>query len=165
MAEALGRGRLARSDEAWLHRPAATFVTLTRGGELRGCIGSVFAVRPLLDDLVRNAQAAAFSDPRFSPLTAGELGEVRFEVSLLTPPRPLPTGGEEELLARLVPGRDGLLLEWGAHRGTFLPQMWEVFPDPHILLAQLKRKAGLAAGFWAPDVRLSTFAVRKWAEG
>lgn len=162
--EALGVGRLARPDEGWLYRLAATFVTLSRDGALRGCIGSLRATRPLLDDLVHNARAAAFSDPRFHPLSADELPDVRFEVSLLSPLAPFAVAGEDEILRCLVPGRDGLLLEWGSHRGTFLPQMWKQLPDPGRFLSQLKRKAGLDTDFWAPDVRLSTFTVRKWRE-
>jgi len=165
VAEALGEGWLERPDAGWLYRTAATFVTLTRGGALRGCIGSIQAASPLLEDLVHNARAAAFSDPRFPPLTAEELPGTRFEVSLLTPLQPLaPADSEEEAIRRLAPGTDGVLLEWGEHRGTFLPQMWEQLPDPRQFLGHLKRKAGLDPGFWAPDVRLWTFAVRKWAE-
>jgi AmmeMemoRadiSam system protein A len=164
VAEALGEGRLLAPDEGWLFRPGATFVTLTRGGALRGCIGSLYAVRPLLDDLAANARAAAFADPRFPPLTAEELPSTRFEVSLLTPPRPLAVAGEEDLLDRLVPGVDGLLLEWREHRGIFLPQMWEQLPEPRRFVAHLKRKARLEETFWDRDVRCSVFAVRKWAE-
>lgn len=164
VAEALGLGSLLAPDEGWLYRPAATFVTLTRDGALRGCIGSLHAARSLLDDLAANARAAAFADPRFPPLTAEELPATRFEVSLLTPPRPLAADDEDDLLGRLVPGVDGLLLEWGEHRGTFLPQMWEQLPDRRQFLARLKRKAGLDEGFWAPDVQVSTFSVRKWKE-
>ena len=165
VAEALGRGRLERPDDGWLYRTAATFVTLTHGGALRGCIGSIQAISPLLDDLIHNARAAAFSDPRFPALTAEELPGTRFEVSLLTPLAPFANAGsEEDVIRRLAPGTDGVLIEWGDHRGTFLPQMWEQLPDPRHFLGHLKQKAGLDPGFWAPDVQLWTFAVRKWAE-
>lgn len=154
----------AGADRDWLAAPGASFVTLMLGGALRGCIGSIQARRPLAEDVAANARAAAFADPRFPPLTAGELGPTRFEVSVLTPPVRLTAAGEAEALAAVVPGRDGLMLIWGDSRGVFLPQLWEHFPDPAELLRQLKRKAGLAADFWAPDAELWTFSVDKAVE-
>ena len=152
-------------DEAeWLNEPGATFITLTRAGTLRGCIGSLEARRPLRDDVECNARAAAFSDPRFAPLSVKEYREIEVEVSLLSPMQPVEFENETHLLSLLRPGVDGVLLEYGWRRGTFLPQVWEQLPEPRMFLAHLKQKAGLSADFWAEDVRLSRYAVTKWRE-
>ncbi|HSM49923.1 MAG TPA: AmmeMemoRadiSam system protein A [Thermoanaerobaculia bacterium] len=148
----------------WLDRPAATFVTLTLAGALRGCIGSLEPRRPLLDDVRANALAAAFEDFRFPPVEAGELGRLAVEVSLLSPLEPLPPLGEAEACAALRPGLDGLVLSWQGRRGTFLPQVWEQLPGPAEFLRQLKRKAGLDPEFWAQDLRLCRYTVAKWGE-
>lgn len=148
----------------WLYRPGASFVTLTREGELRGCIGSLEARRPLLVDVRANARNAAFRDPRFSPLVARELPRVRVEVSVLTPPKPLVVDSEEDALRALVPFEDGIVLEYGPHRATFLPEVWEQLPDPERFLAHLKMKAGLPWSFWAPGIRLERYRVTKWKE-
>jgi len=149
----------------WLRAPGACFVTLTRQSRLRGCIGSVRARRPLADDVRANARAAALSDPRFPPLTAGELPETRIEVSLLSTAVPLPAASEEEALAVLRPGIDGIILEIaGETHATFLPQVWENLPSPRDFLAHLKHKAGLSPDFWSPDLRLQRYTVTKWAE-
>jgi AmmeMemoRadiSam system protein A len=149
----------------WLRAPGACFVTLTRRNRLRGCIGSVRARRPLGDDVRANARAAALSDPRFPPLTAAELPETRIEVSLLSPPSPLPAASEEEALAALRPGIDGIVLEVGGEsHATFLPQVWDNLPSPREFLAHLKHKAGLPVDFWSPDLRLQRYTVTKWAE-
>jgi AmmeMemoRadiSam system protein A len=174
LAEALGQGKAPPHPEPWLAEPGATFVTLTTlDGALRGCIGSLEAQRPLRQDVWENARAAAFRDPRFPPLGKGELPRIAVEVSLLGPAVPLPVRSEAEALARLRPGRDGVVLEVargvrgaGEHgaSATFLPQVWEQLPDPASFLAQLKRKAGLSPGFWSPEIRLSTYEVTKWEE-
>jgi AmmeMemoRadiSam system protein A len=149
----------------WLRAPGACFVTLTRQNRLRGCIGSVRARRPLGDDVRANARAAALSDPRFPPLTAAELPETRIEVSLLSPPAPLYAASEEEALAALRPGIDGIILEVGEEsHATFLPQVWDNLPSPREFLAHLKHKAGLPVDFWSPDLRLQRYTVTKWAE-
>ncbi|MEF8755184.1 MAG: AmmeMemoRadiSam system protein A [Accumulibacter sp.] len=147
-----------------LAEPAATFVTLTRNGQLRGCIGSLEAHRPLLLDVGENALAAAFRDHRFAPLTADEFATTRVEVSLLTPPEPFPVADEADAIARLRPGVDGLVLGYRQRRATFLPQVWESLPDARQFLAQLKLKAGLPADFWHPEVTLARYGVRKWKE-
>lgn len=149
----------------WLDEPGAVFVTLTQGGELRGCIGSLEAHRPLRNDLCANALAAAFSDPRFPPLTVEELNGTQVEVSVLSQPEPLDFRDEADLLARLRPGIDGVILEHGWHRATFLPQVWDQLPEPRQFLAHLKRKAGLAPDFWSDDIRISRYSVEKFKEG
>ena len=147
-----------------LAQPGASFVTLTQAGQLRGCIGSLQAWRPLAQDVQDNARAAALRDPRFRPLAADELARTRVEVSLLTPAEPLAFTSEADALAQLRPDEDGVILSAGGRRATFLPQVWEQLPAPAAFLAQLKRKAGLAADYWGPDVRLERYAVRKWRE-
>ncbi|MBL8369119.1 MAG: AmmeMemoRadiSam system protein A [Candidatus Accumulibacter sp.] len=147
-----------------LAEPGASFVTLTQDGALRGCIGSLEAQRPLAADVAENAFAAAFRDPRFPPLSERELAHTRIEVSLLAPAEPFPVSSEEDALARLRPGVDGLILSYGRRRATFLPQVWESLADPRQFLAQLKLKAGLAADFWHPELTLARYGARKWKE-
>ncbi|HEX8961673.1 MAG TPA: AmmeMemoRadiSam system protein A [Rhodocyclaceae bacterium] len=147
-----------------LAEPGAAFVTLTQDGELRGCIGSLEAWRPLDHDVRANACAAAFRDPRFPPLARAELDGTRVEVSLLTRPEPMSFTDEADVLRQLHPGIDGLILEWRGRRGTFLPQVWDSLPEPNDFLVHLKEKAGLPRDFWASDVRLSRYEVRKWKE-
>lgn len=165
IARALGlRPEPADDSASWLAEPGATFVTLHQRGELRGCIGSVEARRPLRDDIRHNARAAALSDPRFPPVSREEYPDIDVEVSLLTPPQPLAARTEAEALAELRPGRDGVILEWADRSATFLPQVWEALPDAREFLHQLKRKAGLPPDFWAPDLRLLRYEVEKWGE-
>lgn len=154
----------ADTSPRWLHEPGAVFVTLTERGELRGCIGSLTAHRSLLDDVEHNARAAAFSDPRFPPLSHLELPSVRIEVSLLSPPEAVEAHSEEELERHVRPGVDGLILAWDGHRGTFLPQVWEQLPDPHDFVTHLKLKAGLAKTFWRDDARFERYTVTAWSD-
>lgn len=140
------------------HPPAlqaerATFVTLLdAGGALRGCVGSIEAERPLVADVSANAFAAAFHDPRFAPLAAAERPGLACRLSVLTPAEPIEFGDEAELLARLEPGVDGVLLEAGARRGTFLPAVWEQIPDPAEFWRTLKSKAGLDPDAFPDDL-------------
>ncbi len=156
----------AAADETapWLGEPGASFITLTQSGELRGCIGTLQAHRPLLADVKSNAVSAALHDPRFLPLTREEFVTVQVEVSLLTAPQPLGFADETDALAQLRPGIDGVVFEYGRYRSTFLPQVWESLAQPHLFLAMLKRKAGLPDNFWAEDVKLSRYTVTKWRE-
>lgn len=145
-----------------LEEPGAVFVTLELNGHLRGCIGTYVARRPLVRDVAENAFAAAFRDPRFPPLSAHELPQLEFHISLLTPPVPLPVGSREELLATLRPGVDGLLLEDPPHRSTFLPQVWASLPDPGEFLDHLFQKGGLPRGYWSPTLRFQRYTVREF---
>ncbi|MBI3523672.1 MAG: AmmeMemoRadiSam system protein A [Betaproteobacteria bacterium] len=147
-----------------LMQPGAAFVTLTHHGELRGCIGSLEAWRPLTEDVVANACAAAFSDPRFAPLTVEELAGIRVEVSLLTAAQSINFTSEADAIQQLRPGVDGVILEHAQQRGTFLPQVWESLPEARQFLRELKRKAGLPADFWSDQVKLSRYQVQKWRE-
>ena len=155
---------LPETEPPELRQPGACFVTLTLDGKLRGCIGSLEARRPLDEDIRANATASAFRDPRFPPLTRDEFARLRIEVSLLTQPQPMSFTGEEDALAQLRPGIDGVIFEQGNHRSTFLPQVWEDLPDPSQFLAQLKIKAGLPRGFWSAELKLSRYQVEKWKE-
>lgn len=147
-----------------LHQPAACFVTLTKAGRLRGCIGSLQAHRKLVEDVIHNAQAAAFNDPRFSPLLADELASLRVEVSLLSAPAPMVFQSEAEALAALRPGVDGLILTDGVHRSTYLPQVWGQLPKPEDFLAALKEKAGLPRDYWSESLSLQRYTALKWQE-
>lgn len=131
----------------------ATFVTLTLQGELRGCIGCLRAYRPLAEDIAANAFAAAFRDARFPPVTAGEMDSLELHLSLLTEPEPMAFESEADLLAQLVPGVDGLILEEGPRRGTFLPSVWESLPEPEAFLRHLKLKAGLGGRPWSTAIK------------
>jgi AmmeMemoRadiSam system protein A len=137
-------------------------VTLRLDGDLRGCVGSVDAHRPLGDDVAHNAFAAAYRDSRFEPVSLDERARLAVEVSVLTPRTPVQASSEDEALAALRPGVDGVYLEYGNLRGTFLPQVWENIPDPLDFLCELRRKAGLPARFWHPEVKLSRYAVEKY---
>jgi len=147
-----------------LSQLGATFVTLTQNSQLRGCIGSLEAYRPLATDVAENAVAAAFRDSRFTPLKQDQLGLIRVEVSLLEPPETLEFLDETDAIARLCPGIDGLILTHGSRRATFLPQVWESLPDPQRFMAQLKLKAGLPANFWDEEITLARYGVQKWKE-
>ena len=164
IARELGQPSPAAADLPELHEPGATFVTLTQQGQLRGCIGSLQAWRPLLQDVQDNARNAAFRDPRFARLEADELPLTRVEVSLLTAPQPMQFTSEADALAQLRPNEDGVIFSAAGRRSTFLPQVWEQLPDPAVFMAHLKQKAGLPAAYWGPDVRLERYAVRKWEE-
>lgn len=147
-----------------LQQPGASFVTLTRRGQLRGCIGSLEARRPLLDDVKANAVAAALHDPRFAPLSLSELDTTDVEVSVLSAMQPLHFDSEADALAQLRPGVDGVVFECGRYRSTFLPQVWEQLPSARLFMAHLKQKAGLSPDFWAPGVRLQRYTVHKFKE-
>ncbi len=143
----------------------ASFVTLHRHGQLRGCIGHLEAVQPVVVDVAENAFAAAFRDPRFSPLTKAEWTDVDVHLSLLTPPEPMLFSDEADLLAQIRPGEDGLILQDGSNRGTFLPSVWESLPDPGDFLVQLKYKAGLAANHWSEHIEVYRYHTESCGEG
>ncbi|MDA8383491.1 MAG: AmmeMemoRadiSam system protein A [Betaproteobacteria bacterium] len=165
IADAFGLGAAdAQPVPAWAAEDGATFVTLTQGGNLRGCVGSLSAYRAIARDVRSNAVAAAFHDARFAPLGRHEIESTRIEVSLLSAITALPAGSEEDAKQALRPGSDGVVFQWRAYRSTFLPQVWEQLPEPAPFLQQLKRKAGLPADFWAPDVVLSRYSVVQWKE-
>jgi hypothetical protein len=163
---ALGRRPAASADRAAvpLQTQAASFVTLTLHGALRGCIGSIAAHRALAADVAENAIAAAFRDPRFAPVTPALLPEVRIKLAVLSRAQKLHFAGEEEALARIEPGLDGLILSSAGRRGTFLPAVWDSLPEPRAFLDALKLKAGLPRHHWAEDVTLHRFRVESFGE-
>ncbi len=147
-----------------LDRLGATFVTLRHAGALRGCIGTLQARQALHDDVRAHAVAAAFDDPRFLPLAREEFAGLQIEVSVLGESEPLAAATETEARAALRRGVDGVILEWRGRRATFLPQVWEQLPQAAAFLNALKLKAGLPPDFWAQDLRLARYQVRKFAE-
>jgi AmmeMemoRadiSam system protein A len=136
-----------------LCNPGACFVTLSINHKLRGCIGSLEARQALVKDICDNAFASAFRDPRFPPLSSTELEQIHIEISVLTPLQEITFTSQENLLKQIEPFRDGLLLEDGNHRGTFLPLVWEQLPDKYAFLSHLKQKAGLPANYWSGTLR------------
>jgi AmmeMemoRadiSam system protein A len=145
--------------------PAATFVTLTRRGALRGCIGALQAQAALAEDVRQHARAAACEDYRFIPVTPEEVGEIEIEISILSEPRPLAFESPEDLLAKLRPGIDGVILQLGLHRATFLPQVWEKVPDAVTFLSMLCEKAGLPATAWRrAEIQILTYQVESFHE-
>jgi len=143
-------------------RPGAVFVTLTREGELRGCVGSFEARRSLILDVARNAYSAAFMDFRFSPVTETDLEGLDLHISLLGPLVPLSVSGLTDLIAVLRPGKDGLLLEDLPNRATFLPQVWDSLPDPGDFVGELFMKAGLPADHWSGTLQFHRYAVEEF---
>ena len=143
----------------FLAEMGAAFVTLNRSKQLRGCIGSIVAHRTLLEDIIHNAQAAAFSDPRFAPLRLEELGDLTLEVSILTAPEPLEYENFNDLILQLRPHKDGLILQEGGASGTFLPQVWEQLPTPELFLEHLALKAGLDMGVYARHPKIFRYEV------
>ena len=136
-----------------LREERATFVTLERAGQLRGCIGMLAACRPLIVDIAQNAFAAAFEDPRFPPLSTDELADLDIHISILSLPEPMTVADEEDLLKQLRPGVDGLIIQDGARKATFLPAVWEDLTDPREFLHHLKRKAGMRPDHWSTTFR------------
>ncbi len=121
----------------------ASFVTLEIGGTLRGCIGSIIAHRPFVLDLAENAHNAAFSDPRFSPLTIEELEELDVSVSILSQPQKMVFNDEKELMEQIVPFEDGIIIKDGIYQAVYLPSVWEQLPEKNLFMTSLKQKAGL----------------------
>jgi AmmeMemoRadiSam system protein A len=149
--------RLQASEAEWLssalkdpsfQSPCATFVTLTSKGQLRGCIGTLSPTDPLAESVRHNAVHAAFHDPRFAPLTEEELDRIRIEVSILSEPQPLPYSNAEDLVQKLRPHRDGVIIRQGFASATFLPQVWDQLPKPETFLDHLCLKAGLPRNAW-----------------
>ena len=165
IANALGKqSDSVDESKPWLHEKGASFVTLTMNQHLRGCIGTLEAHRPLLLDVKANAYAAAFRDPRFSPLTITELDATEIEISLLSAQQAIIFKGESDALSQLRPQVDGIVFQYGHYRSTFLPQVWEQLTDPATFMAHLKHKAGLHPDFWHDDVELYRYTVTKFKE-
>ncbi len=148
--------------DAALQTHKASFVTLKHHGEMRGCIGTLEPVRPLVEDVAHNAFAAAFQDARFPLMQADELAQLVIHISILGPPEPLQFESEQQLLAQLQAGIDGLILNERNHRATFLPSVWESLQEPRGFLRQLKRKAGLPADYWSDTIKIQRYQVENF---
>lgn len=141
------------------------FVTLHLRGQLRGCIGVIEPVTPLMTGVRENAVHAAFHDPRFSPVTSEELGDIAIEISVLTPPEPLVFQNADMLISLLKPGVHGVILSKGYHRATFLPQVWEQLPRPEDFLSHLCRKAGMTGSCWKDTgIEVEVYEVMYFSE-
>ena len=145
-----------------LKQNRATFVTLHRNKELRGCIGILKPVRPLADDIAYNAWAAAFCDSRFAPLTAAELNGLDVHISILGTPETMHFSSEQDLVSQIRPGIDGLILEDGFNKGTFLPSVWESLKDPQEFINHLKLKAGLPSDYWSERLSIQRYSVEEF---
>jgi len=137
----------------------AVFVTLTIQGELRGCIGCMEANESLVVNVAKYAFLAAFRDSRFAQLSRSEFPGLNIHISILSPVEPMKFDSEEDLIGKIRPGIDGLLLQDGNYRGTFLPSVWEDLPDPWNFLKRLKGKAGLPGDHWSNTIQISRYTV------
>ena len=142
-----------------------TFVSLHKKGGLRGCIGNIEPVKTILQGVMDNAKHAAFNDSRFSPLSYKELENTTIEVSILTPPKKLDYTDADDLMAKIRPGIDGVIIKKHYHSATFLPQVWEQLKNPSEFLNQLCIKAGLSKDEWeSGDLSVSTYQVQLFEE-
>ena len=147
-----------------LAEPGATFTTLHLEGQLRGCRGTLKAVKPLAEDVARSAFQAAFEDPRFDPVGEDELAAINLEVAVLSPLEPISFTDEADLLNQLVPGTDGLVIFADGRRATFLPTVWEMLPEPSQFLAALKAKCGLAGDDWSERFEFQRYRTTLYSE-
>ncbi len=147
-----------------LQQQRASFVTLTQQKLLRGCIGHLQAYQPLVIDVVENAFSAAFNDPRFPALGADELEKTQIEISVLSIPQALEVENEQQLIQKLNPGKDGLILEDGLYRATFLPSVWEQLPRAEEFVEALKSKAGMPSGYWSNSMQIFIYHTISFSE-
>lgn len=144
--------------------PKATFVTLTLHGQLRGCIGSLIAHRPFIDDLISNARSAAFQDPRFPPVSLAEFNELKIEVSILSAPILVDYSDAIDLKSKIHPNYDGIIIRHGNHQATFLPQVWEELNDFESFFTHLGIKAGIGSDPLLYHPEVYTYQVEKIKE-
>lgn len=145
-----------------LQATRASFVTLQKHGNLRGCIGHLEAFQPLVLDVAENAYAAAFQDPRFPPLSDNEMDDLEVHISVLTPAKPMAFSSEDDLIAQLRPGQDGLILQDGYNKGTFLPSVWDSLPQPTEFIKHLKLKAGLPTTHWSENLKIFRYETESF---
>ncbi|CAN0456400.1 unnamed protein product [Pylaiella littoralis] len=148
---------------AHLNTQRACFVTINMNGNLRGCIGSLTAHRPLIHDVAQNAQAAAFRDPRFKPLTLEEFQHIDLHISILTEPKLLPVTSRDDLLEKLRPGVDGLIIREGSQQATYLPSVWSQLPSTQQFVGELRKKAGLSADGWQSNTEVFTYQTEEFS--
>jgi AmmeMemoRadiSam system protein A len=147
----------AENYPAELQEIRATFVKLEIGGQLRGCIGMLDAFQPLVVDIAKNAFLAAFRDPRFSPVSAAETPNLEIHLSILSPSEPIIFTSEDDLIRQLRPHEDGLIMQEGGLRGTFLPSVWDSLPEPRQFLEHLKLKTGLPRHYWSDTLQVRRY--------
>ena len=168
LEHAAATGKPPAVDPADYPRPLqarrATFVTLTQGGELRGCIGSILPSRALVADVVENACRAALHDPRFGAIVPAELARTDVSVSILSHPRRMPIGSTADLLSQLRPGEDGLILIDGQRQSLFLPKVWDMLPDPRAFVGHLKQKGGIAPSSEPPSLQAYRFTAETFPD-
>ena len=148
-----------RDYPAELSQQRATFVTLEKNKQLRGCIGMLEAVLPLAEDISENAFSAAFKDPRFPPLGEPEFKDLEIHLSILSPSVEINFTSEDDLIAQLRPNIDGLILENDSRKGTFLPSVWQSIPESEQFLRHLKQKAGLAKNYWSDQIKVYRYTT------
>lgn len=142
-----------------MQQPGASFVTLEHHGELRGCIGTLHAYRPLIQDIIENAYSASRDDTRFEPIDFSDLPGLSIHLSILSPPEPMQVSDEEDLAKQLQPGVDGAILETNHQRGTFLPSVWDQCNGSRDFVRALKRKTGIPPADWPDDLRVFRYTV------
>ena len=147
-----------------LQQQLACFVTLQKNHQLRGCIGTLTARSPLVQEVVTSAFSAAFLDQRFTKVIPAELPNLKIDISVLTTPKPMKFTSEQDLLTQLQPGIDGLILRVGNNTGTFLPSVWEQLPEPKQFLQHLKNKAGLPMDYWSNKIEISRYETEMFGE-
>lgn len=152
------------NEDALLLEPRATFVTLKINEQLRGCIGTLSTLRPLIKDVAYNAAQAAFHDPRFEPLQVRELNALHISISILSPPENMQVTSEADLIEQLRPGEDGLIIQDGRHRATFLPSVWQQLPEPIAFVHHLKLKAGLTTDYWSDTLTVERYHSFEFGE-
>ncbi|MDH5391709.1 MAG: AmmeMemoRadiSam system protein A [Gammaproteobacteria bacterium] len=161
-----GKPHLINTEEysAALQQQLASFVTLYKNSQLRGCIGSLEAHQPLINDIAEHAYAAAFHDPRFPALLEDEFKQLSLEISVLNPPQAMSFVNEQDLLQQIRPGIDGLILQYDFNQGTFLPSVWQQLPDKKDFFNHLKVKAGLTTDWWNDNVSVSRYQTLSFEE-
>ena len=147
-----------------LRSEGASFVTLHNNKQLRGCIGTLSPYRALVTDVAHNAFNAAFHDPRFTSLRPDELQTTHIHIEVLSPTETIHFKSEIELLDKLRPGVDGLILRQDGHTGTFLPSVWSQLPEPEVFLQELKRKAGLNSNYWSDSITIERYTTIAFEE-
>jgi len=148
-----------------LQQPGATFVTIRKGGILRGCVGTLEHTTPLAQDVCERAIGAALHDYRFSPLCLEEVDQITIEISYLSKPEALQYDNAQDLLLKINPGVDGVVLRYGSRQATFLPQVWESVPNAEEFLSKLCEKMGLDCDSWrSTDLEVFTYQVEKISE-
>jgi AmmeMemoRadiSam system protein A len=165
----LNTGKELIVDENEIEKPLiedrGVFVTLNINNNLRGCIGHIIPVQALYKDVIENAVSAAFHDPRFQPLNDDELGDIKIEISILSIPKKLEYSSPDDLLKKLNPGKDGIILKKGYNQATYLPQVWEGLPEKEQFLSSLCMKAGLGPDEWkSKELEIETYTVEQFEE-